>query len=237
MRKIDLTGHRYGGWLVLRESDVRKSKKVYWECQCLLCGKIALCSGNNLRTGKTRHCGCQLPELRSKAHLHDLSGKRFGMLSVIERAKEYETYGRTMWRCICDCGNESVVAGEHLENGSTSSCGCCKFSKGEKKISDLLNSAGIQFDPHYYINIDGNRYYFDFYVNNTYFIEYDGIQHYEGWYRDKDNLSKQQERDAIKTQYCEDNHIPLIRIPYTMFDNLTLDDLIIKEKPNVDTAA
>lgn len=234
MRKIDLTGQIYGDWLVLKESDVRKSKKVYWECKCLVCGKLNLCSGNNLRTGKTKHCGCQLSKIRSDAKLHDLTGRTFGLLTVLGRAKENESYGRSMWRCRCECGTITVVSGCHLESGATSSCGCCKYSKGEQKIANILNSAGIQFDPHHYINIDGNRYYFDFYVNDSYYIEYDGVQHFVGWGRDKENLKWQQDQDRVKTKYCIDNNIPLIRIPYTSLDALSIDDLIInhKEKPN-----
>lgn len=232
MKKIDLTGHVYGSWLVLRESNIKKSKKVYWECQCLKCGKISLCSGNNLRTGKTKSCGCQLSELRSREKLHDLSGLKFGLLTVIKRDKESETYGRSMWLCKCDCGNETIVAGEHLERSETTSCGCCKKSKGEQKISELLSLNKIPFMPHYYVNINGRKYYYDFFVNNKYFIEYDGIQHYKGWYRNPNNLASQQERDRIKTEYCINNDIPLIRIPYTKYNSLSINDLILKEQLN-----
>ena len=34
-----------------------------------------------------------------------------------------------MWRCRCECGNESVVAENNLKNGTTKSCGCWKYEK------------------------------------------------------------------------------------------------------------
>ena len=52
----------------------------------------------------------------------DLLGKRFGNLLVIEKVKlGYSVY---RWRCVCDCGNESLVRTDHLTSGNTKSCGC-----------------------------------------------------------------------------------------------------------------
>lgn len=54
--------------------------------------------------------------------LIDLSGKRYGKLVVIARV---ENRGKkTMWRCKCDCGRETVVSGSNLHSGNTESCGC-----------------------------------------------------------------------------------------------------------------
>lgn len=57
----------------------------------------------------------------------DLTGKRFGKLTVVSRAENaIEPNGkpRVMWNCHCDCGNDTVVAGSHLRNKHTTSCGC-----------------------------------------------------------------------------------------------------------------
>ena len=51
----------------------------------------------------------------------DRTGFRYGMLTVIEHS--YSETG-TYWRCICDCGNESIVTGGNLAAGHTKSCGC-----------------------------------------------------------------------------------------------------------------
>lgn len=56
----------------------------------------------------------------------DLTGQRFGRLTVLERAENC-TNGpkpRTRWRCRCDCGKEVVVLVGSLRSGSTQSCGC-----------------------------------------------------------------------------------------------------------------
>ena len=52
----------------------------------------------------------------------DLTGNRFGRLTVLGRAGIYR--GNATWLCLCRCGNETIVMGANLRNGSTSSCGC-----------------------------------------------------------------------------------------------------------------
>lgn len=55
--------------------------------------------------------------------LIDLTGQRFGRLTVIERAGK-DCIGQAMWRCQCDCGKITVVTGGNLRTGNTQSCGC-----------------------------------------------------------------------------------------------------------------
>lgn len=54
-----------------------------------------------------------------------IEGNRFGKLRVIEPL-EKRINGHVMWRCICDCGVESIVRGGSLTSGNTNSCGCLK---------------------------------------------------------------------------------------------------------------
>ena len=59
--------------------------------------------------------------------LIDLTGQRFGQITVVERTTNHVcTSGqhKTMWRCICDCGNEVVATSQNLRNGHHLSCGC-----------------------------------------------------------------------------------------------------------------
>lgn len=52
----------------------------------------------------------------------DLSGLKFGRLTVIDRAKVSKP--RPYYNCICDCGNSIVITGKRLTSGNTRSCGC-----------------------------------------------------------------------------------------------------------------
>lgn len=55
--------------------------------------------------------------------VHDITGQRFGRLTVIGRAGS-NARGRAMWLCFCDCGRSLVVCGNALLRGNTRSCGC-----------------------------------------------------------------------------------------------------------------
>jgi hypothetical protein len=53
------------------------------------------------------------------------TGKRVGRLIVLERAgKRTGQYPTWMWKCLCDCGNETVTTSDSLRSGKTFSCGC-----------------------------------------------------------------------------------------------------------------
>lgn len=54
--------------------------------------------------------------------LHDLTGQRFGRLTVIERNGSID--GHAAWLCRCDCGTDTTVRGRYLRGGATQSCGC-----------------------------------------------------------------------------------------------------------------
>lgn len=53
----------------------------------------------------------------------DLKGRSFGRLFVLARAGK-NLQRHAMWRCLCACGVEIVVAATHLKTGHTKSCGC-----------------------------------------------------------------------------------------------------------------
>lgn len=69
----------------------------------------------------------------------DLTGQRFGRLTVIERAPNKGK--RTVWLCRCDCGNEKEIRQEDLHSGKTVSCGCYLHEK--------ITKHGLYKDPEY----------------------------------------------------------------------------------------
>ncbi len=54
----------------------------------------------------------------------DLTGLKFGHLTVLEMLWRYNGNKRTYARCSCDCGNEVIRAVDHLYRGNNVSCGC-----------------------------------------------------------------------------------------------------------------
>jgi hypothetical protein len=69
----------------------------------------------------------------------DLTGQKFGRLSVME--KIVPPKGRTMFVCACDCGNQVTLNGNDLQSGNTVSCGCNRIEKA--KLSNLKHGATI----------------------------------------------------------------------------------------------
>lgn len=66
--------------------------------------------------------------------LDDLTGKRFGRLTVVSRAENGKG-GRARWLCRCDCGNKRVVYGYSLKSGNTRSCGCLRAETSKDKAT------------------------------------------------------------------------------------------------------
>lgn len=57
----------------------------------------------------------------------DLTGKKFGRLTAVSYL------GDCKWRCLCDCGNETVVYAHNLKSGNSKSCGC--LHKGHSGVT------------------------------------------------------------------------------------------------------
>ena len=70
------------------------------------------------------------------ANFIDLTGKRFGRLTVIQRHGDITT--DTKWLCKCDCGGEKIVRGVCLRYGHTKSCGClAQESRHRRRLEGL----------------------------------------------------------------------------------------------------
>lgn len=55
----------------------------------------------------------------------DYTGKKFGELTVIGIAED-EPGKPKKWKCLCSCGNTTIVQANNLKTGQTRSCGCLK---------------------------------------------------------------------------------------------------------------
>lgn len=146
--KIDLTGQRFGKLTVLDYAGDLK-----WNCVCD-CGKTTTVKGKYLRNGDTKSCGC-LQKASADAHVDDLTGRRFGSLTVIERAGHL--HGRVSWLCQCDCGNTTVVTGRHLKSRHVVRCPECH----DGGMSRKYHLEGMRFGrlcvTEYAGKVDGHR--------------------------------------------------------------------------------
>ena len=72
--------------------------------------------------------------------IKDIVGQKFGRLTVVKRVEKPKESNRrdAFWLCICECGNEKVVAGYYLRSGTTKSCGCYN-------IDNLKSRKGVKY--------------------------------------------------------------------------------------------
>lgn len=120
----DLTGKRFGSLVVVSRAPSSNNRKTRWLCQCD-CGNTYVATSEALRAGRKNDCGCKT-NYGVNSHLIDLTGQRFGKLTVIskEPARADE---KTRWLCKCDCGNTRVITSGDLRTGRRKSCGCAKI--------------------------------------------------------------------------------------------------------------
>ena len=173
----------------------------------------------------------------------DLTGNIYGDLLVL--GLNQERYDKDVqktnkphkyWTCLCTCGRIKDVESSHLKNGHTTSCGHIR-SKGEQAITLLLQNNSISFTPElYFFDLRGYgngllRYDFGILKDNqiNYLIEYNGKQHYQqtGGWSTEEKFKIRQFNDMKKIEYCKNNNIPLIIIPYT-HKNICLNDLLLE---------
>lgn len=77
----------------------------------------------------------------------DLSGSRFGRLSVLRRAENIRR--AAAWLCYCDCGNYATVRVDNLRGGQTKSCGCLHHEVLVKTGKTANLRHGMKSDPVY----------------------------------------------------------------------------------------
>lgn len=128
--KVDITGMKFGRLTVVKQVEDHifpsGNKTSMWLCRCD-CGKEVNVSMGHLKSGHTTSCGC--------IHVKDLAGQKFGMLTVIERAEDAKTISglnQVRWKCLCECGNTTIVRACNLKSGGTISCGCYR------KLNDFV---------------------------------------------------------------------------------------------------
>ena len=125
---IDLTGQRFGKLTVIEKGKPHITKGgayiTTWVCKCD-CGNTKIVASQKLRNHTTVSCGCYRNKKVSEVNFTDLTGKRFGRLTVLKYIPQNERENeRRNWLCQCDCGNIVSVEGAKLNFGHTKSCGC-----------------------------------------------------------------------------------------------------------------
>lgn len=111
-------------------------------------------------------------------------------------------------------------------------CPNCKIPIGENIISTFLTKNNIIFTTQqtFIKCVYKQKLHFDFYLpKHNICIEYDGIQHFKpiNFFGGEESFKLQLLKDNTKTEYCKENNIRLVRIPYWEKDNI--EEILNKE--------
>lgn len=198
-------------------------------CRCKIDGIIWFPTGGNLLSNH----GCPSCGLKKLSNLFLKSHEQFvnemtiinPQIEIIERYKGSHEYIKC--KCLID-GEEFFGTPTNLLQGK---CGCpkCNTSRGERSLQNILRELGVDFEAEYVFDdcIFKKNLPFDCYL--PYYnccIEYDGEYHYK-MIAGFDEFVKRKINDTVKTKYCQDNNIKLIRIPY--WEEKNIKNILMKE--------
>ncbi len=156
----DLTGLKFGHLYVeSRYNEGLNGDK--WNCVCD-CGKKLIKTGSDLTSGHSKSCGCMRYPGEVKI---DLSGQKFGRLTVVSRAPNDKTR-HIRWFCDCDCGKKNIIVyKDALLQGRQKSCGClhkevCRINAHENNRKTNKYDLSGEYGVGYTFNTN-NPFYFD----------------------------------------------------------------------------
>lgn len=203
------------------------------------CGNTVISSAYNVKSGHIKSCGCQMKETIHKKYeeaWNSFIGTKVNFLTATKFVGTKN--GKAMFEFECECGNKVILSAYTVRSGKTKSCGCIGRSYGEAYISKLLNNSNILYKKQQsfgdlYAEDTKRPLYYDFAILNenneiVRLIEYDGLQHFQPVDRfgGEEKFARCQYLDNLKNQYALSHNIPLVRIPYSKRDSMTLDDLL-----------
>ena len=215
-------------------SYVGNNKKI--KCKCLVCGHEWNPQPSNLLQGS----GCPECAKIAKNMAMTKSHQQFidDLYAVNPNIQPLEPYvnskTKIQFQCLID-GTIWPSAPNTVLRGH--GCPTCSESRGEATIRDYLLNHGIEHHTQHRFKDckDLRPLPFDFFIPQyNLVIEYDGKQHFEpiqfggvSMEQAEQSFKECQEHDAIKTEYCKQHSINILRIPYTEFDHIQekLDEL------------
>ena len=126
MRKLDITGERYGQLTVIKETNHKNShNRRMWLCICD-CGEMVYKTLNVIKTRKNPACkNCTMEKLKDtgRGNNKNITNLKFGRLTALMPTED-RIQRSTLWMCVCECGNKKSVSVRDLSSGNTLSCGC-----------------------------------------------------------------------------------------------------------------
>ena len=208
------------------------SKKTKIICKCD-CGNYIYINLQDFMNDKVQSCGCLRSEMRSelsKGFAKDYSLEKNNTNPFYEYISptniRWDWSHQVVWNIKCKkCGEDYLgIPTELISNERTHGMNPCecwkKYSIGVQKIISILQKNNIKYEQEKKydtcVSPKGFKLPFDFYLPEyNILIEYDGEHHFKRAFgQSEEKLILQKQYDEIKNQWCKENNVKLIRIPY-----------------------
>ena len=209
------------------------TSKGFVKCKCLDCGNIWEANSGSLLTlvyGCPK-CATKVANIKSRVSNEEYKERLSKYNPNVEMITDYEISSKKIkFRCKIHNTEFYQLPAEVMYK-----CGCSKCMKksfGEIRIEDYLKINHIKYETQKTFEGCKNirKLPFDFHLPDyNMAIEYDGKLHFEAidYFGGEEELAERQRLDKIKTDYCKNNNIRLLRIPYWDFDNI--ENILQKE--------
>jgi len=208
------------GSLKPQDVAVKANKKVWWRCK----------QGHEwlevVYARSSNHTGCPIcSNHRLLIGFNDLATKRPDLAAEWHPTKNgdlkptdvFSSEGRKVW-WLCKNGH-AYEASINTRNSINTGCPYCSGSKTERLTYQILKDLGIDYiaEKKFEEYMPVSFYPFDVWIpDKRLIIELDGIQHFTGDIEFFENTpyAERRKHDNLKNNFCLENHIPILRIPY-----------------------
>ena len=221
---------------LISEEYINNEEKLNFICPIHKNEGIQQISFGNLITGGGCNYCSKERRIENSRKTHEQFEKEFKMIHGTKYTllNKYINSSNYIELYCNNCDMKFYSIPHHLLEGH--GCPNCNISKGEELIKQLLLNNNIKFIQQFTFKDCRNKRKlpFDFAIfdssNNLYcLIEYQGIQHYKpiDHFGGDVQFQKQIHIDNLKRNYCKDNNIKLLEIPYYNFKSIK--DILIEE--------
>lgn len=191
---------------------------------CIICpehGEFYMRTDNHLSGQNCPKC----------ARISQIDKASLSLFDFIDKAKcvHKNKYDYSLVNYINNHTKVKIICPEHgvfeqtpMSHLAGNGCAQCSSSKGEKRISDILDAKLINYMREKTIKYrDGSYGRLDFLLIHR-CIEYDGEQHFRSndYFGGIEYLKHITECDNRKNNYCKENQLPLLRIRYDQIDDI-----------------
>lgn len=212
----------YRGYILVSKNYTNSKSLLKFRCLKHSTEEMRISYDKFKQGGGCKYCSYEILGDKRKMDIEKVreyfESKNYSLITT----EYYNSHQKLEYRCNLHYDLIQKISLSNLKFNSGGCTLCNSPSKAEDQIIEILYDLGISFQKQYRIkeckNIKPLPFDFAIFINEQIvcLIEYDGIQHFKPieYFGGEVAFKETKKRDNIKSEYCQLNNIPLIRIPY-----------------------